>query len=238
MPTTAHVIADPEFPYIGADGASFRRINELQRAARDFWLFMQAAIVGHPLAIAYWFEYEDNSLDFNQWQNSLSWLLPEVHPRVAKITRVTGSTIRAKLESFEVLSPKLRARLLRSMGQFELSQYRYALVDRIELELAFEIVLGGPGPKSAVSWKVSVRSAQLIGGTVERRKDIRETVNKLYRLRSKTTHGSDLSASDEADLSDTLEKCTGIYQQLVASLLALGKEPDWETLELDARIRE
>jgi hypothetical protein len=125
------------------------------------------------------------------------------------------------------------------MGRFELSQCRNTLVDRIlELELAFEIALSGPGPEAAVSWKVSVRCAQLIGGPIAARQAIRERVNKLYRIRSKATHGSDLSTGDVADLQKTLAECSGIYKNLILSLLALGEEPDWESLELDARIRE
>ena len=174
-PTAAHVIALPDFPYIGGFEKAFRRITEAEYAARDLWLFMQAALVGHPVAIACWFEYEDDTLDFNNWQNNLAWILPEVHPRVEKVTRVTGVSIKEKLASFEAIPTKLRNQLLRSMGRFELSQCRNTLVDRIlELELAFEIALSGPGPEAAISWKVSVRCAQLIGGPVAARQTIRE----------------------------------------------------------------
>ncbi len=238
-PTAAHVIALPDFPYIGGVDEAFWRIKVAEYAARDFWLFMQATLVGHSLAIACWFEYEDNSLDFNNWQSSLAWILPEVHPRVEKVTRVTVASIKEKLASFGALPTKLRNQLLRSMGRFELSQCRNTLVDRIlELELAFEIALSGPGPEAAVSWRVSVRCAQLIGGPVATRQSIRDTLNRLYKLRSKATHGSDLSTGDLTKLEKTLAECTGIYQELVSSLLALGNEPDWEALELEARIRE
>jgi len=60
----------------------------------------------------------------------------------------------------------------------------------------------------------------------------------LYPLRSKATHGSDLSTGDSADLEKNLSECTGIYRELISSLLAMGKEPDWDALELEARMRE
>jgi hypothetical protein len=238
-PTAAHVIALHDFPYIGGVEEAFSRIAEAESIARNFWLFIQAALVGHPLAIACWFEYQDDSLDFNDWQNSLAWILPEVHPRVEKVTRVTEAPIKEKMERFEALPMEARDQLLRSMGRFELSQCRTTLVDCIlELELAFEIALSGPGPEAAVSWKVSVRCAQLIGGPVAVRQIIRERINKLYRLRSKATHGSDLSTGALADLKKILVECTSIYQQLILSLLALGKEPEWGVIELEARIHE
>ena len=44
--------------------------------------FAQASSVGYPLAIAGWFEYEDRELEYTEWENSFTWLLPEVHPYV------------------------------------------------------------------------------------------------------------------------------------------------------------
>jgi hypothetical protein len=236
-PCVAHVNNIRSFPYIGAGGASFEKIAKLQHAARDFWLFLEAASVGHTLAIGCWFEYDDQSLDFNQWQNSITWILPEIHPRILKSTPVNSGDIQTRLQSFEALPAKVRDRLLRSMGRFELSQCRNATIDRIlELTLAFEIAVSGPGSEGAISWKVSVRSAQLIGGPITRRQLIRDNVNRLYRLRSKATHGSDLSAHDRTELEETLSSCLSIYRELILSFLVLGEDPKWDSLELQARI--
>jgi hypothetical protein len=224
------------FPYIGTDGASFEKIAKLQKAARDFWLFLEAASVGHTLAIGCWFEYDDQSLDFNQWQNSITWILPEIHPRILKYTSVSPDDIQGRLQSFSALPVRLQDRLLRSMGRFELSQCRNAIIDRIlELTLAFEIAVSGPGSEGAISWKVSVRSAQLIGGAIAKRQLTRDNVKKLYRLRSKATHGSDLTTHDQTELEETLSSCLSIYRELILSFLALTQEPEWDSLELQAR---
>jgi hypothetical protein len=236
-PGVAFVTKIPNFPYISSDGAPFVKVAELQKKAREFWVFVQAAAVGHPLAIACWFEYEDQSIDFNQWQNSIAWILPEIHPRVAKSTAVSAKAIQASLQSFSALPAEVRKRLLRSMERFELSQCRYAIVDRIlELTLAFEIAVSGPSrTEGAISWKVSVRSAQLVGGALAKRKSTRDAVNSLYRLRSRATHGGDLSKSDQAELEEILSLCRSIYSELISSFLTLNKEPEWESLELEAR---
>ena len=226
----------PKFPYIGADGASFKRISELQKDARDFWLLVQAASVGRTLAICSWFEYEDESLDFNNWQNSLAWILPEIQPRISMSTEVTGKTIRNHLKEFDVLPENLRARLVRSMERFELSQCRRAVVDRVlDLALAFEIAVSGPGPNTPVSWKVSVRCAQLIGGTVSERAEIRDAVQRLYSLRNKATHGSDIAKRDAVELNEAISSGVTIYQKMIVSFLAFGFDPEWGLMELQAR---
>src|SRR6266702_6812330 len=139
-PKLAFVKEVPNFPYIRTDGASFQTISELQYDARDLWLFIEAASVGHPLAIACWFEYGDQDLDVNGWQNQLAWLLPEIPPRVASYAPVGASAVEDQLQRYAALPEELRSRLLRSMERFTLSQCRHKLIDRVlDLELAFEI---------------------------------------------------------------------------------------------------
>lgn len=227
----------PDFPYIGIDGAAFQKISDLQFEARDLWLFVEAALVGHPLAVGCWFEYADQELDINGWQNSLAWLLPEVPPRVASFTPVGGATVQDRIQRFDALPGELQSRLLRSMERFTLSQCRSKLVDRIlDLELAFEIAVSGPGRDFApMGWKVSVRSAQLIGGELNVRQTNRDLINDLFRLRSAATHGSDLSRRDEREIDATVRRGLTAYQQLLDSFLALGRLPDWSALELEPR---
>lgn len=225
------------FPYIGADGAAFRKVSELQFETRDLWLVIEATSVGHPLAVACWFEYADRDLDINGWQNSLAWLLPEVHPRVADFTPITATTVLDQIQRYDALPEEFRSRLLRSMERFTLSQCRHKLVDRVlDLELAFEIAVSGPNRDPApMGWKVSVRSAQLIGGELRARQANRDLVNDLFKLRSAATHGSDLSRRDERELDETVRRCLTAYGQLLGGLLALGRQPDWSALELEPR---
>ena len=82
------------------------------------------------------------------------------------------------------------------MERFSLSQCRREIIDRIlDLALAFEIATSGGG-NGPVGWKVSVRSAQPIGGSLETRQENRRKINDLYVLRNRATHGSHLNARD------------------------------------------
>jgi hypothetical protein len=236
-PKLAFVREVPGFPYIRTDGASFQKISELQYEARDLWLFLEAASVGHPLAIACWFEYADEDLDVNGWDNQLAWLLPEIPPRVACYTPLCVAAVQDQLRRYAALPEELRSRLLRSMERFTLSQCRRNVVDRIlDLALAFEIAVSGPGRDNApMGWKVSVRAAQIIGGPLNLRQANRTVINKLYSFRNKATHGSDLSSKDDREMQDTVQSSLAVYQDLISSVLSLGQQPDWPSLELEPR---
>jgi hypothetical protein len=79
---------------------------------------------------------------------------------------------------------------------------------------------------------VSVRAAQLIGGDLAKRQARRAKVSELYRIRNQATHGGRVENFDRKQ-KDALEESPGIYRSLVRSMLRLGREPDWDALELE-----
>jgi Apea-like HEPN len=236
VPRAAFVREVPKFPYIGADGACFEEIARLQGEARDLWVFIQCASIGHPLAIGCWFEYADGDLDIAQWQNPIGWMLPEIHPHIAACTSGDVAAMQDDLRKYAVLPVELRSDLLRSMNRFTLSQCRHQMIDRIlDLVLAFEIAVSGGSDRAPPSYKVSVRSAQLIGGALRARQSNRDQISDLYNLRSKATHGSSLTSRDRVEQEELLVQCSGIYRDLLRSILLLGGKPDWNALELEPR---
>ena len=118
IPRAAFIRDVPRFPYIGTDGAAFVQIAQLEQEARDLWEFVQAASIGHPLAVGWWFEYADQDLDLNDWQNTIGWILPEIHPRITFFLPTTGAAIKDDLSKYESLPVELRSDLLRSMNRF------------------------------------------------------------------------------------------------------------------------
>ena len=120
------------------------------------------------------------------------------------------------------------------MDRYTLSQCRHALIDRVlDLALAFEIAVSQKGDQGAVRWKVSVRTAQLVGETIEQRKSVRHVVGQLYDLRNKATHGSTLAGAE----GETVLQCTEIYQLLLQKLFQFGHRPDWSSIELESPSR-
>jgi hypothetical protein len=69
LPGAAIVLRAAKFPYIGADGACFRVMRELEEEAYDTLLFLQSKCAGRPLVLGYWFAYNDPDLDLNAHEN-------------------------------------------------------------------------------------------------------------------------------------------------------------------------
>jgi hypothetical protein len=236
LPRAAFVTRVPNFPYIGSDLAAFEKIAQLQHEAREFWEFFAGASLGHPLAVGCWFEYEDHELDFEQWQNALAWILPEIPPRIAICTATSGASLYDDRTKYMGMPSDLRSDLLRSMNRFTLSQCRHQLIDRIlDLALAFEIAVSSDGGQAPPSWKVAVRTAQLIGGALKIRQHNRAAVTELYKLRNKLTHGSRLRGGVREEQEQIVLQCSELYRTLIRSFVYFGQKPDWNSLELEPR---
>lgn len=229
-PTAAYVMRLEEFPYIEDTDAPFRVYNLALGEAQADWALLEGVSAGQPIAVGYWFEYEDHALDIADWENSLSWSLPEVSPRIDKVTSVDGTALEANLAAFSKLPEDFRRNLLRSMKRFALSQCRMEDIDRIlDLVLAYEIITtGGDGDNAPASWKVSARPAQIIGGALASRQETRNKLSALYKLRSSATHGGTIKSADKA----VIDAGCQIFRELLRSLLLLGKKPDWRSIEL------
>ena len=222
-----------ELPYISPDGSPFTILESVTKEACEVLSLLQAISVGHPLAIGYWFEYDDRDLDISAWENSERWLLPEVVPLIQSATPIDANVVQDELQQYAALPDDIRRDLLRSMDRFILSQCRCQPTDRaLDLALAFEIAVSGERSSAPISWKVSHRSAQLIGGPLKLRKSNRKIVADLYALRNKATHGSSLKDMG-GNAGDGLRAAAEVYRTVLKSFLKLGKKPDWDTLELE-----
>jgi hypothetical protein len=192
------------------------------------------ACSANPIAVACWFEYADRELEWAEWENSLTWLLPEIHPSVKLAVPADGDRITASIERYVGLDGDQRSRLLRSMERFRLSQSRKQPIDRVlDLALAFEIALSEQGDNAPPSWKVSVRSAQLVGGPVAVRAQNRQAIASLYELRNQATHGGSLKPRGGKTVDAILQDGFALYVSAIGKLLDLGSKPDWKTVELE-----
>jgi len=120
------------------------------------------------------------------------------------------------------------------MERFRLSQSRREDIDRVlDLALAFEIAVSEKGDNAPPSWKVSVRAAQVIGGPLETRKQIRGDIGALYELRNQATHGGTVrTKSSKISVDKVLQESCELYVALMKQLLSLRDKPDWKSLEL------
>jgi hypothetical protein len=237
-PSAALIQKVPNFPYIRADSASFNAMQMLERDAYDLLVFLQGKAAGRPLAFASWLEYEDPDLDFNAFENRLSWMVPEVAPTIWSSTAIDAAAIRRDIAVFSAFSAEWRTDLARSMERFTLSQCRRQRIDSVlDLALAFEIATSG-GENVPVSWKVSVRTSQLIGGPLATRQENRRKINDLFKLRNRATHGSRLKLSDREKHDLIWQDAVHLYQELLGKFFKLKKKPDWDSIELEPVFKE
>jgi hypothetical protein len=238
VPSAAIVRKISDFPYIGDPTTSFDRLGEIEADAQAPLAFLQACGAGRPLVAGSWFEYEDSDLDINADENYVKWFLPEIVPVVRSHVVVDSGILQRDTAALWSLPSDWLNDLLRSMKRFTLSQCRHQIVDRVlDLAIAFEIAVSGKGDNAPPSWKVGVRSAQLIGGELKERQLVRNKLKALYDLRNKGTHGGSLKESERQKQEITVNEATLIYSTLLASFLALGTLPDWPSLELEPRTR-
>jgi len=235
MPTVALVEEVADFPYIRADLASFEIMNALIAKAHELCVLIQAASLGQPLAVACWFEYADRELEYSEWENTFTWLLPEVAPHVKRISLADPEAIKQNLKHFQTLTTDRRSKLLRSMERFRQSQCRRETIDRIlDLALAFEISVSEKGDNAPPGWKVSVRSAQLIGGPLSARQENRAAIAALYDLRNQATHGGTLRPRSASQTVDGIVATSArLYVELTRTLLALPSKPRQLSLSLE-----
>jgi len=107
-----------EVEAIRTDNASFLAFDRLQSEALDFWVVLEAASVGYPLAFGYWFEYVDEDLDISAWENALSWTFPEIPPRIGVYVDLDAQTVQEDVRRFFALPQQFRSDLKRSMNRF------------------------------------------------------------------------------------------------------------------------
>jgi hypothetical protein len=234
VPLTAYTQEISDVPFISEIDFGFDQIEQATRSAIEVCRMIEGVCVGHPLPLAYWLEFQDSELNVISNANLLTWSLPEVYPRIKHVTQLNSIIIAEHYASFCRLAPDWKVDLRRSMDRYTLSQCRHALIDRVlDLALAFEIAVSQKGDNLPARWKVSVRAAQLIGGTMAERKNVRRAVGQLYELRNKATHGSTLAGAER----EVVLQCTKIYQSLLRRLFEFAYRPDWNSIELESPSR-
>src|SRR4029077_1966603 len=99
LPGAAIVRQVASFPFIVTDGASFRTMADLEAETYETLVFLQGKAAGQPLALGYWFDYDDEELDLNTHENYVSWILPEIVPSIPADAPVIAATVQQDLKA-------------------------------------------------------------------------------------------------------------------------------------------
>ncbi|MEE3622977.1 hypothetical protein UCD39_03110 [Nitrospirillum sp. BR 11752] len=227
-----------KFPYLINDDTAFNLVDEFRETARVISRVIESSILGTSLVTAYWMEYEDSSIDLSRSENFFIWDFAEVAPWVGNNTAIEINRIAEQVAYFCRLEEAWRSHLSLASERFRLSLCRHDLSNRaLDLAISFEIALGRDGSGGAISWKATHRAAQMIGGSISERKEIRRKVKSLFDLRHKVAHGS-INIGKSSDALSVITEATAVFVKLMGRYFRHGKEPDWDTIELEPTCRE
>lgn len=227
-PTAALIREVPEWAYIQEPPGPYS--GEWFPTSDDVDFFAVLAILlGTPIVSGSGSALHHESLDIYSHRQYVHWEHPEVAPTIERVNELNPTAFESQWNAFRSFPSEWRKRLLRAAARFHLSQCRREPIDRLlDLALAYEIILsGGSETNAGISWKLAVRTAQIIGGDTDTRIATRDQVNDFYSIRSRASHGTDISAS-----ADLLNRATATFRRLFLRLSELGVEPDWKRIEL------
>lgn len=191
-----------------------------------------------PTSAGYWFEFEDPHLDDVNLGVTLSASLQEVLPwPFGGEVPLDDQDVARHVTAFLSLDPELRARLRLPLKRFNQAMQRPPHGDRaLDLAIALESVLGdSPGENT---YKVALRAALLLGGSMERRLKVRALSTALYELRSALAHDGVLRDKvrvpgvGKQPTREVVADATVIVAQVLGAVIQRGSIPKWQEYEL------
>ena len=119
-----------------------------------------------------------------------------------------------------------------SSGRRNLGRFRYE--DRLlDITVALEVLFDLQGGE--LTHKLSVRAAHLLGDSGDERLAVYESVQRLYKERSRIVHGGRSHRDGrQTDTKKTVEDAYRIGREALLKILAKGSFPDWTRLTLAA----
>jgi hypothetical protein len=102
----------------------------------------------------------------------------------------------------------------------------------IDSGICLEALLGDEQGQGEINYKLQLRAAILLGKTLSERLEIRESVRKLYSLRSKVVHGRKSKAKDKLSDMSCAHRGLEICTQAVRAIVQHGIPLNFATWEL------
>jgi hypothetical protein len=189
-----------------------------------------------PISAGYWFQFDDRDLSdavSDCITNSYQELLPWNYQNDVEICREDVERIVPK---YLQTNDPLKTRIHLSLQRLNQGLNRPPHGDRaLDIAIAIEsLLVEGIGENT---YKMGLRSALLLGGSIEERRRIRSIITALYSLRSSLIHcgilpkevntilGKNKSASIVID-------ATNICAKIIQKIIQLGSIPNWYDYEL------
>ena len=194
-----------------------------------------------PCAIvpaAQWYRFEDSDFDeLAQWSGR-HWRAQELQPSVLQsFGSFNPELAPSLLQKYLALDSSSRSRVRLSLDRFDRSMRRHHPGDAaMELAIGLDSLLGdGEGE---LAWKVSLRSALLVEGTMLEKQRRRAIIHAVYRLRSKVAHTGnapktiEMRGRGKVSPADLIPQATIAAAAVITAIINRGRLPDWFEEEL------
>lgn len=202
-------------------------------------------LVGPRIAmrVADWFNFADPDLDAAQLAHSFGVSSVEVVPNQPLDTFPPFDVERARevVDSFVKLEGRVKDKVRIALTRLKLALSRRSVGDKaLEVAIAFEALLED-GSRNEMTHKITVRTAQLIGGPQEVRERNAAIVKKLYDVRSGLVHTGHVDASkpirlrpgeSKVPVDEVVALAIDLCADLIWIILRRRKIPNWPIFDV------
>lgn len=204
---------------------------DLQRHVANVRLALTAVGPCVPLDASSWANFQDR--DITLLLGGMRWrrashieVLPMAFLPEDPLDPVLATLVAERFTSLK--DRKFRLRLQTALERLNQAQRRLRPSDgAIDLSIAFETLLT-PDKGPEISYRLRLRAALLC--PPQERRHVRQVLNRCYNVRSDLIHRGEAS-SQEKDKAVVWESAR-ICAHLIQCFLELGRDPDWDVLEL------
>lgn len=191
-----------------------------------------------PLSLGFWFEFVDSDLADASVYGGVTMSHQEINPfGFLQSTLVLPYEATTLLAAFQSVAEPLKTTLRLSLQRFNQAMLRPAHGDRaIELAIALEsLLVDGSGENT---FKLGLRAALLLGGSVSERLRVRALISALYVLRSSLIHDGvlprevKLARGGKRPAHEVVAESTDVCARILRRVVTLGAIPDWYEFEV------
>lgn len=211
-----------------------------QNLLNDTCLALTVVGPSAPVAVAYWFQFEDEDLDAAVNGHAISSPHLEIAPPMfLNKVFLDPLTASSAVEGFFKLPRNVQARVRIALQRLNQAVRRVSVGDKaIELAIALEsLLVDGVGENTH---KVCLRAALLIGGSLDERLYNRSIVGAIYKLRSELLHKGDVKSNvqvfgrkERMPSSEVVKQGLLVTARVVQQILKRESIPDWYGFELN-----
>jgi len=210
----------------------------LQTLLDDARLALTLCGPSHPIAAGHWFEFDDPDIHSTFRSGGISLRHIDIVPMDFEPPhQIDSAQAKRVVAAFLGMSADVRTKVRLSLIRFNQALRRSPHEDRaLDLAIALESLLVDNAGEN--TYRLGLRAALLLGGSLAQRKHTRAVIGALYALRSKLVHDGVLpqavkvTGTGKRPSAEVVKDATVLAGRLLERIVSRGYIPDWDEYEL------